>query len=100
MAAPFDVVADAETRAFEAAARHQSFTAAAAELHVTQSAISQQVKALEEYLGRALFVRRPRSLRLSDAGRAYLPVVTRAFTALASLAVAPTRAAPLAERAK
>ncbi len=50
-------------RAFEAAARHLSFTAAAAELGLTQSAISQQIKSLETFLGQPLFLRRPRSLR-------------------------------------
>jgi adenylate cyclase len=61
--------------AFEAAARHLSFTRAAEELHVTQSAISQQVKALEEYLGVALFRRISRGLELSDEGRRYFPLV-------------------------
>ena len=48
-------------RAFEAAARHLSFTAAGSEIGITQSAISQQIKALEQYLGQALFLRRARS---------------------------------------
>jgi len=69
-------------RAFEAAARHLSFTRAAAELHVTQAAISHQVKALEEHLGLKLFRRLNRSLLLSDDGQAYLPSVSRAFTLL------------------
>ncbi len=69
-------------RSFEAAARHMSFTLAAAEIGVTQSAVSQQVKALEHYLDQALFLRRPRSLELTDAGRAYLPTVREAFSVL------------------
>lgn len=55
-------------RAFEAAARHLSFTAAAAEIGLTQSAVSQHVKALESRLGAPLFVRLPRRLMLTDAG--------------------------------
>ena len=50
-------------RAFEAAARHLSFTRAAEELFVTQAAISHQVKALEEWLGMPLFERRTRAVR-------------------------------------
>ncbi len=69
-------------RAFEAAARHLSFTRAAEELHVTQAAISHQVKALEEHLERKLFRRLNRALLLSDDGQAYLPSVSRAFTLL------------------
>ena len=69
-------------RAFEAAARHLSFTRAAEELHVTQAAISHQVKALEEHLGRKLFRRLNRALRLTDDGQAYLPSVSRAFALL------------------
>lgn len=67
-------------RAFEAAARHLSFTRAAEELFVTQAAISHQVKALEEHLGRKLFRRLNRALLLTDDGQAYLPSVSRAFT--------------------
>lgn len=48
-------------RAFEAAARHLSFTLAAEELHVTQAAVSHQVKGLEDHLGVALFRRLPRA---------------------------------------
>lgn len=57
--------------AFEASARHQSFTAAAAELHLTQSAVSRQIRALEERLGTELFVRERQTVRLSAAGQAY-----------------------------
>ena len=69
-------------RAFEAAARHMSFTDAAEELSVTQAAISHQVRGLEQRLGLKLFVRRNRSLRLSEAGQAYLPSVRAAFDQL------------------
>ena len=57
--------------AFEAAARHQSFTAAAAELHLTQSAVSRQIRALEDRLGAELFVRERQTVRLTAAGQAY-----------------------------
>ena len=66
-------------RAFEAAARHLSFTRAADELGVTPGAVSQQVKALERALGVALFRRLPRSLVLTEAGEGYLPAITAAF---------------------
>ncbi|MCP5042760.1 MAG: LysR family transcriptional regulator [bacterium] len=69
---------------FEAAARLLSFTHAGHELHLTQSAISQQIKALETHLGRQLFIRRARSLDLTEAGRAYLPIVQRSLDALAT----------------
>ncbi|MDX1400711.1 MAG: LysR substrate-binding domain-containing protein [Kiloniellales bacterium] len=70
-------------RSFEAAARHMSFTLAAEELGITQSAVSQQVKSLETFLGQALFLRRPRSLALTEAGRSYLPTIREAFSILA-----------------
>ena len=69
-------------RVFEASARHLSFTNAAAELHITQSAVSQQIRALETYFGRPLFRRRPRILELTEAGRDLLPVVQDAFSRL------------------
>lgn len=69
-------------RAFEAAARHLSFTDAAAELHMTQSAVSQQIKSLESHLGKPLFYRRPRALELTPTGLMYLPVVREAFRTL------------------
>lgn len=69
-------------RAFEAAARHLSFTGAAHELNMTQSAVSQQIKSLEGYLGRPLFHRRPRMLELTESGITYLPVVREAFRTL------------------
>ena len=66
-------------RAFEAAGRHLSFTKAAHELHVTQAAISHQVKSLEKYLGLKLFRLLNRTLLLTDAGQLYLPPLTDAF---------------------
>lgn len=66
-------------RSFEAAARHLSFTAAAEELNCTQSAVSNHVRSLEEFLQRPLFVRHPRSLSLTDVGEAYLPSVRHAL---------------------
>jgi len=71
-------------RAFEAAARHQSFTLAAQELHVTQGAVSHQVKALEEELGAPLFERLSNQLRLTAAGQRYLVVVGEAFDRIES----------------
>lgn len=62
-------------RTFEAAARHLSFKMAAEELHVTPAAVSQQIKALETYLGLPLFVRRPNVLRLSEDGLAMYPKI-------------------------
>jgi LysR family glycine cleavage system transcriptional activator len=71
-------------RAFEAAARHLSFTHAARELNLTQAAISKQVKLLEQFLRQPLFVRRPRSLILTKIGAAYLPKVQDGFERLIS----------------
>lgn len=70
-------------RAFEAAARHLSFTRAARELNVTQSAVSHQIKALEARLGVPLFRRLNRALLLTDEGQAYLPAVRDALDRLA-----------------
>jgi len=70
-------------RAFEAAARHESFTQAAQELCVTQGAVSQQVKALEAELGCRLFNREHHRLVITAAGRGYLAVVRDAFDQLA-----------------
>jgi LysR family glycine cleavage system transcriptional activator len=69
-------------RAFEAAARHLSFTAAASELNVTQTAISHQIRRLEEELGIRLFVRQNRSLTLTPQAREYLPGIRAAFNDL------------------
>lgn len=71
-------------RAFEAAARHLSFTHAAQELNLTQAAISKQVKLLELQLRQQLFVRLPRSLALTKSGEAYVPKVRDAFERLHS----------------
>jgi len=69
-------------RAFEAAARHLSFTNAAAELNVTQTAISHQIRRLERELGIRLFVRQNRALALTSEARDYLPSVRAAFNDL------------------
>jgi LysR family transcriptional regulator, glycine cleavage system transcriptional activator len=69
-------------RSFEVAARHLSFTKAAAELNVTHSAVSHQIKALEQWLGMALFRRVNRGLVLTDPGQAYLQPVRESFQRL------------------
>jgi LysR family glycine cleavage system transcriptional activator len=69
-------------RAFEAAARHQSFTKAADELGMTQAAVSYQVKVLEDRLGKALFHRLPKKVELSETGRRLAPAVASAFQGL------------------
>jgi LysR family glycine cleavage system transcriptional activator len=69
-------------RAFEAAARHLSFTQAASELNVTQTAISHQIKRLEQELGVRLFVRQNRALTLTPEASEYLPGVRAAFNDL------------------
>lgn len=69
-------------RAFEAAARHESFAKAADELGVTPAAVSHQVKALEAWLGSPLFVRHAQGLHLTEAGRAALPAFSTAFDAM------------------
>ena len=69
-------------RMFEAAARHGSFTKAAAALHVTQAAVSHQLRALEEQLGITLFQRSTRRLTLTPAGLRLLPAVSDAFETL------------------
>jgi LysR family transcriptional regulator, glycine cleavage system transcriptional activator len=66
-------------RGFEAAARHMSFTRAADELHVTQSAVSRQIKTLEEQLGVALFRRLNRALLLTEEGQSLARSVTAAL---------------------
>lgn len=70
--------------AFEAAARYLSFTRAADELNVTQGAISRQVRHLEDYLGRALFIRDKRALLLTDTGAEYYEHVQQSLLQLAS----------------
>jgi len=71
-------------RAFEAAARHLSFTRAADELFVTQAAVSHQIKSLEEFLGVNLFIRRNRALLLTDEGQNYWPKIRDIFEILSS----------------
>ncbi|MBL0728255.1 LysR substrate-binding domain-containing protein [Piscinibacter sp. HJYY11] len=71
-------------RAFEAAAAHMSFLRAAAELSLTPTAISHQVKSLEETLGCALFVRLPRRLELTPAGQRLHQAVTEGLDAIAA----------------
>lgn len=69
-------------RAFEASARHQSFTGAARELNVSQPAVSQHVKALESHLNLTLFVRQGRRLEITVAGKSYLPTVQEGLEVL------------------
>lgn len=73
-----------ELRAFEAAARHLSFKQAAAELGVTPTAVSHQIRLLEQYCGKALFRRRPRPLSLTDAGARLAPVVRHSLETVAA----------------
>lgn len=74
-------------RAFEAAARHLSFTKAAAELQVTPAAISNQVKALEEHCGLQLFRRLTRAVVLTEAGQSAFPLLRQGFDKLSEAAV-------------
>lgn len=82
-------------RAFEAAARHLSFGKAAAELGVTPTAISHQIRMLEDLCGQVLFRRRPRPIALTVSGQQLFPRVHEAFTALGAavetLATTPAR---------
>ena len=80
-------------RAFAAAGRHMNFRAAADELGVTQGAVAQQVRGLEDHLGLRLFLREPRGLAFTDEGRAYHASVSRAFEQL-SEATDALRSAP------
>ena len=75
-------------RVFEAAARHASFTRAAQELHVTQTAVSHQMRALEAHLGMRLFVRLPRRLVLTVEGQAYAAQLRRVFDRIADATAA------------
>ncbi|MEM9577592.1 MAG: LysR family transcriptional regulator [Pseudomonadota bacterium] len=79
---PFDMPPLEWIRAFEAAARCGSFTAAAAETGLTQSAVSQRIGQLEKRLGTPLFLRRPRSIELTVEGEAWLPHVRSALGGL------------------
>ena len=72
-------------RAFEAAARHLSFTKAALELRVTQNAVAAQVKNLEQRVGVPLFRRLPRGLALTDEGHALLPLLSETFERLGAV---------------
>ncbi|MCJ7996024.1 LysR family transcriptional regulator [Rhizobium cremeum] len=72
-------------RAFEAAARHLSFTRAAIELRVTQAAVSHQVKLLEQRLGVTLFRRLPRGLMITEEGLALLPSLQESFDRMADM---------------
>jgi LysR family glycine cleavage system transcriptional activator len=69
-------------RAFEAAARHQSFTRAAVELGMTQAAVSYQIKVLEDRVSAPLFVRGPRGVSLTETGRRLAPAIGDAFAQL------------------
>jgi DNA-binding transcriptional LysR family regulator len=82
--------------AFEAAGRLQSFTRAAAELNVTQAAVSRQIRLLEEHLGRHLFVRAHRAVELTNEGRDYLHTIVNALTHVgtATRELKETRRAP------
>jgi DNA-binding transcriptional LysR family regulator len=84
-------------RAFEAAARFGSFTLAAKELHVTQAAVSQQVRLLEKRLGFALFQRQANGLELTEQGRALQPGLTDAFNSIERVTeqVAAMRSGPV-----
>jgi LysR family glycine cleavage system transcriptional activator len=70
-------------KAFEAAARHESFTEAAGELFVTHAAISRHIRDLEDWLGTELFLRTGRGVKLTDAGRSYGGKLTPLFDAIA-----------------
>src|SRR5690349_23065185 len=78
-------------RAFEAASRHLSFRLAAEELGVTQGAVAQHVRGLEDHLGVMLFDRLPRTLALTEPGRRYAGTIRRAFELIveATAAVQP-----------
>ena len=71
---------------FEAAARHESFTLAAQELHLTQAAVSRQIRALEDDLGLRLFERRQRTVFLTEAGRELAQAVTAGLDGIAARA--------------
>jgi len=74
-------------RAFEASARHLSFTLAAKELHVTQGAVSRHIKLLEAHFGVPLFRRLHRGLELTERGRLLLPALSDAFDRIARAAM-------------
>jgi LysR family transcriptional regulator, glycine cleavage system transcriptional activator len=80
-----------ELRAFDAAARHLSFKKAAAELGVTPTAISHQIRLLEQYCGRPLFRRRPRPMSLTEPGARLFPVIRDGLEAFATAIAAVKR---------
>ncbi|WLH33420.1 LysR substrate-binding domain-containing protein [Pseudomonas sp. FP2196] len=82
-------------RAFAAAARYQSFSRAAEELHVSHSAVSRHIKLLEEHLGVLLFERRTRQSLLTPAGQTFYEHISVALTQIANAATALTRGASL-----
>ncbi|MBR0687167.1 LysR family transcriptional regulator [Bradyrhizobium manausense] len=84
-------------RYFEAAARKGSFTSAAEELHLTQSAVSQQIRNLETFIGAALFRRSTTTIELTDVGKAYFGVVSKALERI-DIATALAKAAPGTKR--
>ena len=73
-------------RSFEAAARYESFTRAAEELHVTQGAVSQSIKLLEKKLGVLLFLRLPRQTQLTAEGERFAQAVRDGLDAIANTA--------------
>ena len=79
---------------FEAAARHLSFTIASEELHVTQSAVSQQIRNLEQYLGVKLFQRKTRELVLTDEGRVLAEAARKMIETVSSAAMQIQNDAP------
>jgi LysR family glycine cleavage system transcriptional activator len=82
-------------RAFVCAARHQSFTRAAVELHVTHGAVSRQVKALEQHLGVALFERRVRQVVLTADGQAFYAEAAAGLAQIGAAATALMARAPV-----
>jgi len=76
----------AALRAFEAAARHENFSRAAEEIHLTHGAISHQVRALEEELGVALFLRHGKRIRITPDGERFAAVIRRCLTEMADAA--------------
>ncbi|WP_375508982.1 LysR substrate-binding domain-containing protein [uncultured Caballeronia sp.] len=84
-------------RAFDAAARQFSISAAAQELHVTHSAVSHQVRQLEEWLGKSLFVRHAGGVRLTDEGQSLKQAADQIFTLLETRCAEIAQHAPIAE---
>ena len=77
-------------RSFEVAARYENLTKAAEELGVTQSAVSKQVSILENYLGKQLFIRKQRSIEITDDGRFYSHAISACFNTLANKFLEPS----------